>query len=91
MMIALNTQYSWSPATWALVLAGMVAFVLVLMLALIFMVQRAGEATAPKTAASTGDEREVTPESPASNVVRIPTQARSPEDARPAKAPAGRS
>lgn len=91
MMIALNTQYSWSPATWALVLAVMVVFVLVLMLALIFMVQRAGEATGPTSARSIGGQSEETPESAASNVVRIPTQARSPEDAPAARAPAGRS
>lgn len=90
-MIALNTQYSWSPATWALVLTGMVGFVLVLMLALIFMVHRAGEATAPKADRPGEVEPAETPESPASNVVRIPTQARSPENAPAAKAPASRS
>lgn len=68
MVIAQNTQYSWSPEVWALALTGMVFFVLALSLVLIFMVHRAGEATGPARSA---------PETPE---VRVPQQATPFED-----------
>jgi len=65
MVIAQNTQYSWSPQVWAIALTVMVFFVLALSLVLILMVHRAGEATAPPRPASD---------------IRVPQQAASFED-----------
>lgn len=88
MVIAQNTQYSWSPEVWALALTGMVFFVLALSLVLILMVHRAGEATAPtrpapdvrvpQQAAAVDDELQASPASSASTSAEVQTGRTSP-------------
>ena len=73
MVIAQNTQYSWSPEVWALALTGMVFFVLALSLVLILMVHRASEATAPVE-----DELQASPASSASTSAEVQTGRTSP-------------
>ena len=73
-------QHDWSPATWSIMLAFMVFFVVALMGMVIYLVARAGQAVSTPEAAPTGLATS-TPATAELPQIRVPVPSPAPDDA----------